>query len=199
MNSMIPTDIFFADVEKVIAGFTEADRPRLRKLVEELERIAGEVPRVSDRCYAYQARLYTKLQEYEQALIAVDRALALMPLDESLLILRGDIHRQAQEFSKALHDYTQVLENNPEAVTARMRRAEMRQISGDYAAALQDINDALKLEPRSLRLLYRRGLILVDLRRAPEAAQDFKTVAQLSPDKDLKRKAEARLRELGER
>jgi tetratricopeptide (TPR) repeat protein len=199
MNSMVPTDIFFADIELVIGAFTDADRPRARRLIDELERISTDVPRVADRCFAYQARLFARLQEYEAALAAIDRALALMPLDDHLLILRGDIHRQAQDFSKALMDYTTVLQNSPEAVTARMRRAEMRQVSGDYALALQDINDALKLEPRSLRLLYRRGLILIDLRRAPEALHDFKTVAQLSPDKDLKRKAEERLRELGER
>jgi hypothetical protein len=70
---------------------------------------------------------------------------------------------------------------------------------GDPARALEDINDALKHEPRSLRLLYRRGLILVDLRRSQEASADFRLVAQLSPDLDLKKKAEQRLRELGER
>jgi tetratricopeptide (TPR) repeat protein len=196
---MLPTDTFLADVETVIAAFTEADRPRARKMVEELELIATKVPRVADRCYTYQARLYAKLQEYEQALAAVERAVQLMPLDDNLIVLRGDIYREAEEYSKALQDYSRVLEAHPEAVTARMRRAETRQQKGEFLEALQDINEALKHEPRSLRLLYRRALVLVDLRRVPEAMADLKSVARLSPDKDLKRKAEQRLRELGER
>src|SRR3990170_4473038 len=147
---MLPTDTFFADVETVIAAFTEADRPRARKMVEELELIATKVPRVADRCYTYQARLYTKLQEYEQALAAVERALQLMPLDDNLILLRGDIHRAAQEFSQALADYAHVLEVRPDSVTARMRLAEVHQTKGNYQAALQDLNEALKLEPRSL-------------------------------------------------
>lgn len=196
---MLPTDAFFSDLELVMAAAADADRPRLRKLTEELERIAERVPRVADRCYKYQAQLFTRLEEYELALTALDRALELSPLDDSLLILRGDIHRQMQEFSQALRDYTSVLETHPEAVTARIHRAEMLHAAGDLEQALKDVNDALRHEPRSLRLLYRRGLVLVDLRRAREAGADFRQVAQLSPDAELKKKAEQRLRELGER
>lgn len=196
---MLPTDTFFSDVENLIATATEADRPRLRKLAEELEHTAERVPRVADRCYVCQARLYACLQEYEQALTALDRAMQLSPLDNGLLVLRGDIHRQMEEYSQALQDYSRVLEERPEAVTARIHRAETLHAAGDLGQALQDINDALRHEPRSLRLLYRRGLILADLRRPLDAAADFRAVAQLSPDSELRRKAEQRLRELGER
>ena len=195
---MLPTDVFFADVEQVIAGVTAADRPRLRHLVDELARIAERVPRVADRCLVYQARLYAQLQEFEQALTALDQARQLAPLDDQLTILRGDIHRQMREFSQALQDYTSVLEAHPEAVTARIHRAEMLHATGDLEGALRDINDALRHEPRSLRLLYRRGLIQADLRRPREASADFRTVAQLSPEAELKKKAAQRLRELGE-
>ncbi len=196
---MLPTDIFFADVEQVMAGATDADRPRLRQLVEELAHIAERVPRVADRCYVYQARLYARLQDYEQALTALDQARQLAPLDAELTILRGDIHRQMQEYSQALQDYTCVLEAHPEAVTARIHRAEMLHATGHLEQALQDILEALRHEPRSLRLLYRRGLILADLRRPREASADFRMVAQLSPEAELKKKAAERLRELGER
>ncbi len=196
---MLPTDTFFADVDKVILEFSDADRPRLRELIDELDRIGRRVPRVAERCYAYQARLFSRLDEFEQALACVERALQLMPLDENLIILRGDIHRQAADYSQALFDYSKVLEKNPEAVTARMRRAEIRQASGNLGEALADISAALRSEPRSLRLIYRRGLILADLRRTSEAIADFRAVARLSPDAELKTKAAQRLRELGER
>jgi tetratricopeptide (TPR) repeat protein len=195
---MLPHDVFFTDVEKVIAEFTEADRPRLGRLIAELGRIANQIPSVADRCYEYQAQLYAKLQDYPAALAAIEQALQLMPLDDNLRILRGDIYRQAAEDSQALRDYSQVLDKHPESVTARMRRSDLRRAEGKYSDALEDINTALKLEPRSLRLTYRRGLILADLRRTTEAIADFKTVARLSPDKELKSKAEQRLRELGE-
>lgn len=199
MNSLVPTDIFFADVEQVISSFTETDSPRAQKLIQELERIAADVPRVAASCHAYQARLSAKLKDYPAALRSIERALALKPLDPTLLTLRGDLHREAQSFPQALSDYSRALDLNPEAVTARMRRAEVYQAKGDLAAALQDINAALEQEPRALRLLYRRALILVELRRTPEAIHDLRLVAQASPDPDLKRKAEERLRELGER
>lgn len=199
MNSLVPTDIFFADVEQVISAFTEADGPRAHQLLQELERIAATVPRVAAQCHAYQARLSAKLRDYPSALRAIERALHLKPLDPLLLTLRGDLHREAQSFPEALSDYSRALEINPEAVTARMRRAEVHQAKGDLAAALHDINAALEQEPRALRLLYRRALIYVELRRTAEAMHDLRLVAQASPDPDLKRKAEERLRELGER
>ena len=196
---MLPTDTFFSDIERVISEYAEADRFRLKVLVDELERIAKRVPRVADRCYAYEARLYAKMRDYELAKAAIERALSAMPLDDNLLVLRGDIHRQAEEYSQAAQDYTKVVEANPEAVTARMRLAEVHQASGKYETALSDINEALKHEPRSLRLIYRRALILLDLRRANEALADLSTVVRLSPDVDLRHKAEERLRELGVR
>ncbi len=196
---MLPTDTFFTDLEQTIQDFTEADRPRLRKMITELENIANRVPRVAERCYAYQARLFAKIQEYEQALAAVERAVQLAPMDNNLVILKGDIYREAEEFSKALQNYSQVVDEHPEAVTARIRRSDIHQASGDYQKALEDINEALKHEPRSLRLIYRRGLILVNLLRPNEAIADFRTVRQLSPEPELKKKAQQRLRELGER
>lgn len=199
MNSLVPTDIFFADVEQVISSFTEADRPRTQHLIEELERISTSVPRVAHHCHAYQARLSAKLKDYPAALRSIERALQLKPLDHTLLTLRGDLHREAQSLPQAISDYSHALEINPEAVTARMRRAEAHQAQGDLAAALHDINAALEQEPRALRLLYRRALIYVEQRRTAEATHDLRLVAQASPDPDLKRKAEERLRELGER
>ncbi len=196
---MLSTDVFFTDLENVIAAGEPLDRPRVRAMVAELDKVAAKLPRLADRCYAYQARLLTREEEYEQALVAIEKALLLMPLDDELLILRGDIYRAAEEFSRALQDYTHVLAVRPDSVTARLHRAEVRQAQGQYGEALVDLNEALRHEPRSLRLLYRRGLILVDLGRVPEALTDFQTVARLSADGDLKHKARQRMRELGSR
>jgi len=196
---MLSTNTFFADLDNLIAAAGLLDRKRVRALVAELDNMAARLPRLADRCYAYQARLLMRLQEYEPALVSVEKALLLMPLDDELLILRGDVYRAAEEFSRALQDYTHVLAARPDSVTARLHRAEVHQTQGQFGEALTDLNEALVHEPRSLRLIYRRGLILVDLGRAPDALTDFQTVARLSPAGDLKRKARQRLRELGAR
>jgi tetratricopeptide (TPR) repeat protein len=190
----------FADVDEALAAQGPADRPRLRRLVDELGRMAQLTPALADRCYAGQARLLMQLEEYEQALLAVEKGLLLMPQDDGLMILRGDIHRAADEFSRALQDYTEVLKARPNSVTARVRRAELRQARGQFAEALVDVNAALQYEPRSLRLVYRRGLILMDLGRVKDAQTDFQAVVRLGRmDVDLKQKALERLRELGQR
>jgi tetratricopeptide (TPR) repeat protein len=189
----------FTTIDQLLAEPEAAERQRLAELVPELETVAVRLPRVADRCYAYQARVLMHLQAFEQALVAIEKALLLMPLDDDLLILRGDIYRAAEEYSRALQDYTRVIRQRPDSVTALLHLAEMRQMQGHFGEALIDINEALRHEPRSLRLFYRRGLILMDLGRAVDALTDFQSVATLSPPGELKRKAQQRLRELGAR
>jgi tetratricopeptide (TPR) repeat protein len=201
-KTMWPDDRFLDDVEAVLERFDgpepqRPDRAQARRLVQDLELLGEREPRLAERCYGLQARIYLKLQEFEQALLSVERAIALAPLDPGLVVLRGEIHQGADAYSSALRDFSEALERNPEAVTARMHRAEIQLAGGDPKAALADINDALRQEPRSARLLYRRGLILIDLRRAHEACADFQAAAQLATDPTLRGKAEKRLRELG--
>ncbi len=194
---MLPNENFFADVERVLAEVTDVAPARLQALADELERLAGRFPRVADRCYAYQARLYAKMHDYERAKAAVDRALVLLPLDQTLQMLRGDLYREAREYTQAISVYAGMVQSTPEAVTAQMNLAEVQKARGNPEQALQNINEALKHEPRSLRLIYRRALILVDLRRVSEAVADLQLVARLTPDDALRGKAEQRLRELG--
>jgi len=200
---MLATEEFFLDVENVIAGFTEADRAQMQALIDQLERTARAqaTARTSDRCYALQARLYAKMGEFVLALAAVERALQMMPDQDNLLILRGDIHRQVKDYPHAVEDYTKVLAANSEAVTALMHRAETYlQNMHNPEAALEDIAEALKHEPRSLRLIYLRAQALQGLNRTREAIADFSTVAQLCPKgQPLRSEAKERLRELGVR
>lgn len=194
---MLPEDAFFRDVQGVIAAFDDAERPRARHLIQELELLAQRAPALSERCYEMQARLFARLSEYERALTAVDRALELAPLDTGLKVLRGEIYQEQEAFSAALREYSNVLDSEPNAVTARMHRAELHQINGDPARALTDIDDALRAEPRSARLLYRRAMILIDLRRPNDAVADLRQVIALSPETELRQKAQRRLGELG--
>lgn len=199
---MWPDDRFLYDVTSVLEQFDgpEAQRPdraQARRLVQDLELLADREPRLAERCYGLQARIYLKLHEFEQALLSVERAIAMAPLDPGLIVLRGEIYQGQDAYSAALRDFSEALERNPDAVTARMHRAEIQLAGGDPASALTDISDALRQEPRSARLLYRRGLILIDLRRAKEACIDFQAAARLATDPVLRAKAEKRLRELG--
>jgi tetratricopeptide (TPR) repeat protein len=199
---MAMTGEFVADVEKVIAAYTEANRPQAQMLIEELERMAHEpaTARMGDQCYALQAKLCVKMGLYEQAIAAVNRALQLMPVDEKLTVLRGDIYRQLQDYSHAMQDYSSVVDANTEAVTAYWHRAEMSLATGNFQLALEDINKALKHEPRQLWLIYLRAQALVGLQRMREAIADYLTVAQLCPKGEpLRAKAKDRLRELGMR
>jgi tetratricopeptide (TPR) repeat protein len=200
---MLPTGEFFRDVERVMAEFTDADRGKMQVLANDLGMMARAqaTARLSDRCYALQARLYIKMRDYVLALTAVERALQMIPDQEEFLILRGDIHRLLQDYPQAVQDYSQALKVNDVAVTALARRAEVNLVElNNPQAALEDIAEALRHEPRSLRLIYLRAQALLKLQRPREAIADFLTVAQLCPKGEtLRKEAKERLRELGVR
>jgi tetratricopeptide (TPR) repeat protein len=146
---MQTTDTFFADVEQVIASLGEADIARSRQMLAELEKIAQDLPRTAARCFAYQARLHSRLGEHDQALVAANRALARAPQDMSLLILRGRVQAEAGDLVKAIADYNQVLAANPEDVQALVQRGNAYRALGDPARARADYTAALHLEPGS--------------------------------------------------
>jgi tetratricopeptide (TPR) repeat protein len=146
---MPSTDTFFADVEQVIADFGEADVPRIRQMLAELDKIARDLPRTAARCHAYQARLHSRLGEHEQALASINHAIAGAPKDASLLIHRGRIYAEAGRYAEGIADFNHVLADDPEAVQALVHRGNAYRALGDRARARADYTAALNLEPGS--------------------------------------------------
>ena len=143
------TDTFFADVETVIAAFGEADVARIRQMLAELEKVASDLPHTAARCFTYQARLHSKLGEHEEAMHAIDRAVATAPNDPALRVMRGRMLAAAGRLLDAIAEYDRALAADPEAVQALVHRGNAYKALGDMARAHADYSAALNLEPGS--------------------------------------------------
>jgi tetratricopeptide (TPR) repeat protein len=143
------TDTFFADVETVIATFAPADEPRIRQMLAELEKIAGELPHTAARCFAYQARLHSKLGEHAAALAAVDRAIATAPRAPNFRVVRGRMLAAAGRLLDAIAEFDRVLAAEPDAAQTLVLRGDAYKALGDTARARADYTAALNLEPGS--------------------------------------------------
>jgi len=143
------TDTFFADVETVIATFAEADEPRIRQMLAELEKVASDLPHTAARCFTYQARLYSKLGEHRAAMTAMDRAVATAPSDSGLRVMRGRMLAAAGRLLDAIAEYDRALAAEPESAQTLVHRGNAYKALGDTARARADYTAALHLEPGS--------------------------------------------------
>lgn len=146
---MSGTDAFFRDVEMVIASFTEADVPRLRQMLDELDNIGRDLPRTAARCHVYRGRLFSKLGEHENALAAINQAVARAPKDLSMLVARGRIYANGGRLAEAIADFNHVLAAEPDSLPALVHRGNAYKSLGDVARARADYTAALSLEPGS--------------------------------------------------
>lgn len=146
------TDVFFADIEMVIASFTRADIPRIRQMLAELDRIAKDLPERAAQCMTYKAHLYSKLGEDHNALAAINRAISLAPKNTSLYFIRGRLYQYAGQPAQAIVDFDRVLAEEPDSVSALVHRGSAFQALGDPARAGADYRRALELEPRSAHI-----------------------------------------------
>ncbi|MBI3763452.1 MAG: tetratricopeptide repeat protein [Chloroflexi bacterium] len=146
---MAGTDIFFRDVEMVIASFTEADVPRIQQMLSELDQIATDLPKTAARCHSYRARLFSKLGQHGDALAAINRAINLAPKDHSLLISRGRINANGGRHAQAIADFDRALAAEPDSAQALVHRGNTYKSMGDVARARADYLAALNLEPGS--------------------------------------------------
>lgn len=146
---MASTDILFSDVEMVIASFTEADVPRIRQMLAELEQIAIDLPKTAARCHSYRARLFSNIGQHADALAAINQAIDLAPKDHSRLISRGRIYANGGRHAQALADFDRALAGEPDSVQALVHRGNTYKSMGDVARARADYLAALNLDPGS--------------------------------------------------
>lgn len=89
------------------------------------------------------------LQDYETALVALNRAVALNPNDPEAIWKRGVARRFLKDLGGAMDDYTQALELDPASVGARANRASLQLMLGHWKEAEEDFTLALKQGPNA--------------------------------------------------
>ena len=100
-----------------------------------------------------------------------------------LILLEGDLLREAQRYSDAKNFYTKVLNSMPNETSVRYARALVAEKLGDLDLLESDLNLILEQEPTNAQVLNALGYTLADrTNRYEEALQYIQRAIELEPD-----------------
>ena len=154
-----------------VYGFAQASKRR-------------RVREFSPAAYNRLGNRYYQQGEYDKALEAYNRSMAVAPATGLTFLLRANVlaasgrHEEAiQEYDKADNDLT-VLQRGIQDVVLYNRgnsKAQLRDLQG----AIQDYTQALKWDPNTPQMHYNRGNAYLDLYQFPEALIDFEAACYI--------------------
>jgi tetratricopeptide (TPR) repeat protein len=90
----------------------------------------------------------------DEAVGAVEKALALRPDDLRALVFLGDLHRAAGRLEPARKAYAHAVELSPRCAPALYGLGEIASLERDYPKAVQMFESALKAQPEASRIHY---------------------------------------------
>ncbi len=123
----------------------------------------------------YTGKLWCDEEQWDRALAAFDRALALNTRYVGALIWRAYVHQMKSNLRGALRDLDRVLLLQPSNASARRQRANVRLLLGDAGGAREDLDLNIKARPREAYRWAMRGAVLYAQRGDfARALADFK-------------------------
>jgi tetratricopeptide (TPR) repeat protein len=135
------------------------------------------------RAYFNRGLAKVALQQYWQALIDYDRALAQQPEDQSTIaeiyIDRGVAYFALQQMPQAIDDFSQAIALNTQDERAYYTRGCLYRWQGNFAAAIADFTTAIALQPDHAGAYLDRGIAQAQMGRAVRALSDLKNAASL--------------------
>ncbi|XP_036745116.2 protein O-mannosyl-transferase TMTC1 isoform X5 [Manis pentadactyla] len=130
-------------------------------------------------CYRLLSAIYSKQEQHDKALDAIDKALQLKPKDpkviSELFFTKGNQLREQNLLNKAFESYKAAVELNPEQAQAWMNMGGIQHIKGNYVSARAYYERALQLVPDS-KLLQEN---LAKLDRLEKRLQEIREKDQL--------------------
>lgn len=117
---------------------------------------------------------YFSLQEFDNALLDYDRAIALDKRNYKPFYNRALVKEALQNYQGAIEDYSQAIALAIDEADLYLNRAAVFATTGDTAAALRDLNKTLELRPEDAMAHYNRGNILYRNAEWPAASEDFR-------------------------
>jgi colicin import membrane protein len=124
-----------------------------------------------------------------QAMLEVDRLLAVRPKDAALLFSKGVMLSETQRTAEAISTFRQLNQDQPDLPEPYNNLAVIYAAQGDYAAARAALEAALTANPSYAVAHQNMGEVLLQLARL-----SFTRAAQLEPTNPLPAKRLALLR-----
>jgi len=104
------------------------------------------------------ARAAAEKGEFDDAIGAISKAIALKPDAAELLESRGSIFAAAGRRPQAIADFDSALKLSPNDASVYFRRGIARFESGDVAGSIKDWDRQIELDPKSEKSHWQRGI-----------------------------------------
>ncbi len=124
---------------------------------------------------------HSYLDQEEQALADLAKALEIDPQDPETYRARASVHSSIRQFEAALADYGKALEFDPRDASTYYRRGVMHARLDKYDEAMADYNKALNLNPNLTEPYNTRGHLHVRMEAFDSAVSDFNEVLAKKP------------------
>jgi cytochrome c-type biogenesis protein CcmH/NrfG len=113
---------------------------------------------------------------------ALDSLAARQPQDAGVRVELGNLHMDAGRFEEAIRWYREALAINPALPDVATDLGACLVSAGQAAEGLAALDGALARDPTHRLALYNRGIALLQLGRAGEAADTWQELLELHPD-----------------
>jgi tetratricopeptide (TPR) repeat protein len=126
--------------------------------------------------------LYAAAQDYENALISWDKALAIQPDDHQALYNKGNALSALGRKQEAIAAYDQALAIQPDDHQALYNKGVALSALGRKQEAIAAYDQTLAIQPDDHQALYNKGVALSDLGRNQEAIAAYDQTLAIQPD-----------------
>jgi tetratricopeptide (TPR) repeat protein len=126
-----------------------------------------------EESYLYRGIEYYIIEEYDEAVKNLRRAIRLRPKYAEALFYLGNTHYSKGEYKRAINDYTKAIKLNPKDAMV-LNNCGCAYVSIlDYNRAMKIYNKALKIEPYYPQAIRNRGLLHYDMGSYDKAIADY--------------------------
>ena len=133
--------------------------------------------------YTGQGVVFNQLQQYEEALIALNTAISLGCTDNSFLWrIKGDALKGLNRYQESLVAYDKAIELGANAINVLNNHADVLFNLGRFEEALNSINKLLELGKDNFAAKKRKALLLMMLGKLNEALELVNDLLQEFPD-----------------
>jgi tetratricopeptide (TPR) repeat protein len=165
------------------AGEPAEAKSAYESALADFERVAGRLQPNLAQAHLDRGRALVRLERFEEAFAAFERAVETDPRNPAIYISRGIARELRRDFSGALEDYDFAIKLAPGDPVAYRNRGDAHAALDEFEAALNDYTRAIKLQPNAAAPTYRSRAGL-HLRRNDfgAAIADYTRALDLEPD-----------------
>ena len=122
------------------------------------------------------------LGDTKEAIVDLDEAIRLAPLDEVAHHLRALAYEKAEKFAEAEKDLDEAARLRPDSVDVLRDRARFRWCrKNDLAGAERDYTRVIELDPRSAAAYFNRGQVRMAQEKPALASEDYSAAIEIDP------------------